>query len=352
MNSEITTGTEFHYRGSRRRRPGRRRRRLPVLPVVCLLVVLAAGALLFWRTYGDLYRDRYQTETRIQGLLREETPDERLKPFAADLAVVQDPDDADTSVGAESAFLAGDSGGNAVFAKNAFQRMNPASTTKIMTCLIALENLTDLNETWTAGGEIAVSEKGASMAGIREGDTLTAEQVLYALMLKSGADAANMLALHVGGSEEKFVEMMNARAEELGASGTHFTNCHGLTDENHYTTAYDLYLMLREAMKSEEFRKLAGTAVYEAHYTGADGKEVTRKWKNTNLYLTGDAVLPPGFENPAGKTGTTLAAGSCLALAPTEADGSLVYSIVLKSLNHVTLYEDMNVVLEKINQSD
>lgn len=311
-----------------------------------------AGAFLFWRAYGDLYRDRYNLESRISALLTESAPEEQLKPFAADLAVVTETDDGDTELSAESAFLAEEGAQDAVFAKNVFTRMNPASTTKIMTCLVALENLTDLNETWTAGSEIHVEEEGASMAGIREGDTLTAEQVLYGLMLKSGADAANMIALHVGGGEEQFVEMMNERAEELGASGTHFTNCHGLTDENHYTTAYDLYLMLREAMKNEEFRKLAGTAVYEAHYTAADGKEVTKSWKNTNLYLTGDAVLPDGFENPAGKTGTTLAAGSCLALAAQEQNGKLVYSIVLKSLNHITLYEDMNVVLEKMDQSD
>ena len=156
-----------------------------------------------------------------------------------------------------------------------------------------------------------------------------------------------MTAKNIAGSDEAFVALMNRRAAELGATGTHFTNTHGLTDPEHYTTAYDLYLILHEAMKHERFRKMAGTSVYEAEYRNAAGETVRKKWENTNYYLNGKAELPAGLHVVAGKTGTTIAAGACLALAAQKDSGDLFYAIALKSVNHDALYRDMNTVLEK-----
>ena len=354
MNSEIIT--DINYRDGRRGlsgRTGRRSRRKRSLPggflVVLAILLIAAGFALFigWEKYGDLFRDRYDMKTRPEAVLRQEAPPAYLDAFAADLAVVRNAADDDGTVGAQGVFLCQEGVPDAFFAKHAFDHMNPASTTKILTCLLALEN-GDPDEVWTAGPEIKPDEPDASMAGFREGDRVTMLQVLYGLMLPSGADSANMIALHIGGSNEAFIEMMNRRAEEIGAVDTHFTNTHGLTDPEHYSSPYDLYLILREAMKNETFRAIAGCPQYKAEFLDAAGNPVTKNWKNTNYFLNGKASILDGFSVAGGKTGTTLAAGACLALAAGDSGGNLFYSIVLKSANHASLYPDVNAVLEKI----
>lgn len=348
MNSEIITDIE--YRRTRRRRSRKRGRLFGKLLLLMFgLFVLAGG--LYWRSFGDLFRDSYTVQSRTERMLAEAAPKAQLPPFGAELSVILQTADEDTELAAQGALLIEEGLPEALFSKNALLRMDPASTTKIMTCLVALEQ-GKMEELWTAGSEIYVSEPNASMAGIREGDTLTAEQVLYGLMLRSGADAANMTALHIAGSEEAFVALMNQKAQAIGATGTHFTNTHGLTDSQHYTTAYDLYLMLHEAMKYELFRKIAGTAVYQADYTDASGNPVSKHWENTNYYLNGKARLPDGFHVVAGKTGTTLAAGACLAQVAQNGEGPLLYSVVLKSRNHDSLYQDTSAVLEKIAHFD
>ena len=354
MNSEIIT--DINYRSGRRELPGRtgrRSRRKKSLPggflVALAVFLLIAGLLLYtgWKKYGDLFRDRYDMKTRPAALLLKEAPPAELDPFGENLAVVRTADDEDTTVGAYGVFLCGEGVPDAFFAKHAFEHMNPASTTKIMTCLVALEN-GDLNEVWTAGPEIYPAESDASLAGFKEGDRATMLQVLYGLMLPSGADSANMIALHIGGSDEAFIEMMNRRAAEIGATDTHFTNTHGLTDPDHYSSAYDLYLILREAMKNEAFRAIAGCPQYKAEYLDAAGNPVAKTWKNTNYFLNGKWPILEGYSVAGGKTGTTLAAGASLALAALDGDGNLYYSIVLKSANHGKLYPDVNAVLEKI----
>ncbi len=348
MNSEIITDIEYSHTGRRR---SRRRRRLLGRLLFLIFGLLALTGILYWRSFGDLFRDRYTVQSRTESVLAESVSRAQLPPFGAELSVIVQTADEETALTAQSALLIEEGMPEALFSKNALLRMNPASTTKIMTCLIALER-GDMAELWTAGNEIYVSEPNASMAGIREGDTLTAEQVLYGLMLRSGADTANMAALHIAGSEEAFVALMNEKAQMIGATGTHFTNTHGLTDPEHYTTAYDIYLMLHEAMKYELFRKIAGTAVYQADYTDGSGNPVSRRWENTNYYLKGKALLPDGFHVVAGKTGTTLAAGACLAQVSQNGEGPLLYSVVLKSRNHDSLYQDTSAVLEKIAHLD
>ena len=354
MNSEIIT--DINYRSGRRELPGRtgrRSRRKKSLPggflVALIVLLIAAGLILFigWKKYGDLFRDRYDIKTRSEAILRQEAPPASLNAFAADLAVVRSSADDDGTVGAQGVFLCQEGVPDAFFAKHAFDHMNPASTTKILTCLLALEN-GDPDEVWTAGPEIKPDEPDASMAGFKEGDRVTMLQVLYGLMLPSGADSANMIALHIGGSNEAFIEMMNRRAEEIGAVDTHFTNTHGLTDSEHYSSPYDLYLILREAMKNETFRAIAGCPQYKAEFLDAAGNPVSKNWKNTNYFLNGKASILDGYSVAGGKTGTTLAAGACLALAAGDNEGNLFYSIVLKSANHASLYPDVNAVLEKI----
>lgn len=354
MNSEIITGIE--YRPADRRKSRRKRRRSHsggFFRWLLLFAVVLSAAGIWYRGFGDLLRDRYDLRGRTECLLRETAPSSALSPFAASLAVVSEEDESSEgeTIGANSGLLIEEGQEHPIFSKHAFQKMNPASTTKIMTCLVALEHV-DLSEVWTAGPEVRVSEPNASMAGIKEGDQLTAEQVLYGLMLESGADAANMVALHVAGGEERFVALMNEKAKQIGAVHTHYTNTHGLTAEGHYTDAYDLYLILHEAMKNRQFPAFAGTDRYRVEYLNQSGEKQSREWESTNYYLNGKAQLPPGLQVLAGKTGTTMAAGACLAQASRTEDGSVVYSILLKAANHDSLYREMNVLLEKVAHLD
>ena len=123
--------------------------------------------------------------------------------------------------------------------------------------------------------------------GVVPGDKLTLEQLLYGLLIPSGNDAANAIAVHMGGSIEGFVEMMNEEAARIGATGTHFANANGLTNEDHYMTAYDLYLMFHEALKYEKFRDIIGTKTYTASYKGTDGSDKTASWSVSNHYMLG-----------------------------------------------------------------
>ncbi len=197
---------------------------------------------------------------------------------------------------------------------NSHLRLPMASTTKTMTALIVIENCR-LDETVTVPAE-AVGVEGSSVY-LKKGDKYTVEELLYGLMLRSGNDAATALAIHTAGSVKNFVEMMNYRAETMGLNDTHFVNPHGLHDDNHYTSAYDLCKIGCFAMKNDVFAKIVGTK----KVTVGKG-ELTRVWCNKNkilsLYDGGNGI----------KTGFTKAAGRCL-IASAERDGVTVVSVVL-----------------------
>lgn len=190
--------------------------------------------------------------------------------------------------------------GRVLFAQNERERLPMASTTKVMTALVALENGA-LDEPVTAGRN-AYGVPGTSIY-LGLGETLTLEQMLRGLMLASGNDAAVAVAEHIGGSVEGFAEMMNARAASLGAEDTHFVTPHGLPCEGHYTTALDLARIAAEAMSNETFREIVSTQ--RATIPWAE-HEYPRVLRNKNALLR----AYPGATGI--KTGFTRAAGRCL----------------------------------------
>ena len=207
--------------------------------------------------------------------------------FASDLCVVTDESQyspSDTT--SEAAGLFDITDGQVMYSKNAFERLYPASITKVMTALIAIK-YGDLTDTVTVTEDAVITEAGATLAGIHPGDQLTMEQLLYGLMLPSGNDAGAAIAVHMAGSIDAFAELMNREAQKLGATGTHFMNPHGLTNADHYTTAYDLYLIFNEALKQPEFRKVTGTTSYTADYTDGSGSPVSTTWEGGNWYMVG-----------------------------------------------------------------
>lgn len=235
-----------------------------------------------------------------------------------------------------------------LYSKQALQKVYPASITKIMTAMLALK-YGNMDDMVTITQENLNLESGSQVCGFWEGDQVTMDQLLHCLLVYSGNDAAAAIAEHVGGSTEGFVEMMNSYAKELGCTGTHFTNPHGLQDENHYTTPYDIYLMLKEALNYPEFTQITQMGSYTVEYTHADGSSASTTLTATDHYLTGEATPPKNVTILGGKTGTTDNAGNCLALLSQNAYGKPYISIVMGASSKDELYEQMSSLLQNIN---
>ena len=235
-----------------------------------------------------------------------------------------------------------------LYSKNAHERLNPASLTKIMTALVAIEN-GSMDQLLTATDQVRITESGAQLCGLKTGDRMTLDQALHILLMYSANDVAMLIAENIGGSIEGFVEMMNAEAVRLGATNTHFANPHGLTEENHYTTAYDLYLIFNEALKYEDMTQIMHMTTYDTVYTDGQGNSKELSVKTTNRYLRGDFSPPENVTVIGGKTGTTNAAGHCLILLTRDTSGNSYVSVILRDENSDDLYTDMTGLLRKIN---
>lgn len=220
--------------------------------------------------------------------------------------------------------------GKVIYQKNGYEKTYPASTTKIMTAILTLEhcNLTDIaTASYKAVYSVPV---GYSNANIQVGEELTINQLLNVLLVNSANEAANILAEHIAGSVDSFATMMNAKAKEIGCLNTHFVNANGVHNENHYTTAYDLALMGKYAMKNEKFRELVSTTFYTLPATNKYATN-DRVFGTTNELLkkdTRDSVDNYYYEYCTGiKTGYTNAAKSCI-VSSAKKDG-IEYIVVI-----------------------
>ncbi len=203
------------------------------------------------------------------------------------------------SVSAESAVLIEAESGDIIYEKNAHKRRGMASTTKIMTAICAIENMSA--DTLVTVPRAAVGIEGSSVY-LREGEKITLENLLYALMLQSANDAAAAIAIAVSGSIEAFAELMNAKAAELGLSDTHFENPHGLDGEAHYTTAYELAKISAYALKNETFSSIVSTV---KHTIPAQDEAPARTLVNHNRLLReyDDIIgVKTGFTKKCGRT--------------------------------------------------
>lgn len=234
------------------------------------------------------------------------------------------------TIQAGAAILADPESGFVLYEQNADDKAYPASTTKIMTALLVLENVDDLDAVVEVTEEdFNGVEADSSKAGFVVGEQVPVIDLLYGLMLPSGNEAANTLARYVAGSVDEFVTMMNERAEELGCTGTHFANPNGLHDDNHYTTARDLYTIACQAMQDETFQDIVSTAqktLSETNMTAERGKAL--KIYTTNMLIF-SRNQPEYYAFANGiKTGHTSQAGYCL-VASAEKGGGQLISVVL-----------------------
>lgn len=214
--------------------------------------------------------------------------------------------------------------------QNADARLPMASTTKVMTALVVLDRCS-LSETVTVPKE-AVGVEGSSIY-LYEGEEITVNTLLYALLLSSANDAATALALHAADSIADFAVLMNQKAAALGLQNTHFANPHGLYAEDHYTSARDLALLMAAAMQNSQFAKITGTARYSVPQNGTDA---------TRLFLNHNRLLRTLEGAVGGKTGFTKKSGRCLVSAA-ERDGLLLIAVTLNDGNdwrdHTALME-------------
>ena len=227
----------------------------------------------------------------------------------------------------ETGVLMEASTGQVLFDKGMDEIRYPASTTKVMTTLLILENVEDLSQTVTFTDVITPDlEPGNSTINAQVGEQLTVEQCLYAIMLASANEVCTQMAVYVAGSVENFVSMMNQRASQLGCQNTHFVNANGLPDPNHYTTAHDLALILAAAIQNEDFCRISGSATYTIPATNMTSSP--RNLENSNALINDSEYHYDGVI--AGKTGHTEAAKNTLVTAAAR-DGMTLVCVVLRS---------------------
>ena len=294
----------------------RRRRQKRMLRLLCVLffLVLIFLVILFWQIFQDRStKDNLsdnpatmQEDTGDSAASSSPTPSPTPTPVPVYSSITGD------DLSSHYAIIVRRSTGEKIFDLRSQERMYPASMTKLMTALVAYEQIPDLQTKITLDSAMfdPLYEEGASMAGFSADEEVTAEDLLYGVLLPSGAECCIGLAEYISGSEEAFVELMNQKAAELGMNQTHFCNPTGLHDENHYTTVSDLAILLETVLEEEPLRQIITTQ----NHTCAP----------TNLHPEGVSFMSSLFEYMpqdiaasglilGGKTGYTSEAGQCLA---------------------------------------
>ncbi|MBE5927691.1 MAG: D-alanyl-D-alanine carboxypeptidase [Lachnospiraceae bacterium] len=232
------------------------------------------------------------------------------------------------------------------YADGIYDKLYPASLTKLATALVCFKygNMNDdVTISYTASH---INESGAKLCFLQEGDVINFETLLNSFLVYSGNDAGIALAEHISGSEKEFVKLMNKELKSLGAVNTHFVNSHGLPDDDHYTSVYDIYLILNELAGYDQFLEISSQSEYIAEFYDKAGNKVRKVYDNTNMYLTGHKKLPKGYKIVAGKTGTTNAAGNCLAIIASGPNSHNYIAICMKAYSYDSLYGQINDLLK------
>ena len=232
------------------------------------------------------------------------------------------------TVNAQYCMLSNMDTGEILYSKNADERLYPASITKLMTALVVCENVDDLNQTVTIDGDLLESLLGtdSSLSYIVKDEVLSIDQLLHYLLITSGNDTALVLAKYVGGTVDRFIEMMNETAAKLGMNSTHFDNPHGLPDDNHYITVNDIHKLATAAFAVEKIKTICGYSRYQMPATNLHGE---RTLSTTNFLI--DKTTTYFYKYcTGGKTGYTESAGRCI-VSTAEKEGMHYLSIVMNA---------------------
>ena len=312
--------------------------------IIAVLLTVLLGAVSLSGCSGITYSSKYSVSSSTD--LRAE---EFYPTFASEICVV-DSDIISSDIELADTACAGLfdlNRKNTIYSKNVNTRLAPASLTKVMTALVALKYGT-LDQVLVAGSDVYVNESGAQKLGLKEGDRMTLDQALRIMLIYSANDVANLIASNIAPSIDEFVDLMNEEAVAIGATNSHFVNPHGLHDDDHYVTAYDMYLIFNAAMQYDTFSEIINSNEYTTTYLDASGAEKEVAISNTNAYIRGDQTSPSGVTVIGGKTGTTNAAGHCLILLARDTGSNPYIAVILRDTDTGRLYEDMSKLLNEI----
>ncbi|MCI9516609.1 MAG: D-alanyl-D-alanine carboxypeptidase [Lachnospiraceae bacterium] len=303
--------------GKRTRRRARRRKQIAGACIVILLILLILGlaGILLWRNIKISQRKSDSGKDAVtEQEMTQENKTETITEIQTE-AVTEPP--VSLGISAEdlysaNAFLVRTKTGETLLDKGSAEQIYPASMTKVMTAVVILENISDLQ------AEVRLSEEmfdelyrqEASLAGFLPGETVTARDLLYGVMLPSGAECCTGLADYIAGSEEGFADLMNRKAAELGMENTHFVNASGLHDPGHYTTAADMAKLMEYALRNDTFKEIASSAWHSTEPTDMHPDGITVY--NTLFGSMTEEIRDSGIIT-GGKTGYTGEAGLCLA---------------------------------------
>jgi len=237
-----------------------------------------------------------------------------------------------------------------LYANNLYNKIYLASITKIFTTYTALKSGKNLDDivTVTKNAEDIKNNPGAQYGGLKTGDKMKLRDLIYYMMIYSANDAGIAIAEHIGKDVPTFANMMNEEAKKVGCIGSNFVNPHGLHDDNHYTTAYDIYLVFNKLLEYDIFLDMIKRDSYSFSYTTASGSKSSLSKTATNKYLSGKFTPPSGITVLGGKTGNTDQAGKCLIIASEDGAKKKYISLVLHAKDDNDLYSQMNLLLSKI----
>lgn len=282
------------------------RLRKSVLAVILVMAITLSAVVISGAKKND--EDNSDVKITDQNVNTEKKPESKKIAYE----FTDDTTDILSSNDAKNAIIVDKSTNKVIAARNATEKAYPASTTKIMTLLVAAEYITDLKDTFTMTLDITdplfVAE--ASVAQFLNNETITMEDMLYGLILPSGADAAIGLAIKIAGSEENFVELMNKKVRELGLKNTHFANTTGLHDEKNYSTAYDMAIMLDAALQNDLCKKVLSTYQYTTSITPQHPEGILL---SSTLFSYMYGTEPKTATILGGKTGFVNESGYCIA---------------------------------------
>ena len=331
---------------ARRKKQQARRRRflMQTIPFAILAIVLVV-LLAVWNN-REPKEEVQQEEPAVPAVMPEIQPEEPEEPTVYSVSSTADTVQLSDAISSSYAILV-DLQSDAILAQKEAQTIiNPASMTKLLTLLVAAEQVTDLDDTFTMTIDITdyCYVNDCSVVGLDVGEVVSIRELLYGTILPSGADASLALATYVAGSHEAFVDMMNAKLEELGLSDTaHFTNCVGLYDADHHCTVYDMAMIMKAAMDNELCREILDTRSYETVPTPEhpDGQILS------NWFLRRIEDKDTGDINVIGaKTGYVVQSGSCAASCGQDSDGNLYICVTGDAgsswqaiYDHVALYK-------------
>lgn len=295
-----------------------------VIAIFTALIIVATSVSVIAITNKDNNNDK-KTKTDSSDVTASAPKEEKKKAisFSFTEGVAEVPSTTD----AKTAIIINKSTNTVLAARNAHDKVYPASTTKVMTLLVAAEHITDLNDTFTM--TLAITDplfvRDASVAGFLNNETITMGDLLYGLILPSGADAAVGLAVKIAGSEEAFVGLMNQKANELGLQNTHFANVSGLHDVNNYTSAYDMAVILATALENELCKTILSTKKYTTSITPQHPEGILL---SSTLFDYMYGTEPEIATITSGKTGFVNESGYCIASYGTNNTNGNEYIVV------------------------